>query len=233
MADRVAAPAAERSLTEELRALITARLNSVRPLDLQSTAAPRQRLAAVVLGITELGLGADVRGLAGFSDWQPAPALLLTRRSAKLRRHAGQWALPGGRLDPGETPAAAGLRELEEEVGVSVPASALLGRLDDYATESGFIIRPLVVWLGSAKALALDATEVASAHRIPFTELQRADAPRLVPIDDNEHPVLRMPVGDDHIATPTAALLYQFRELCLLGRHTPVNHYAEPHFARK
>ena len=47
----------------------------------------------------------------------------------------------------------------------------------------------------------------------------------------SEHPVLRMPVGDDHIAAPTAALIYQFREVCLLGRETRVAHYEQPEFA--
>src|SRR5436309_15652566 len=73
-------------------------------------------------------------------------AVLLTRRASGLRRHGGQWALPGGRLDPGETPETAALRELEEEVGLTLPPASLLGRLDDYPTRSGFVIAPVVAW---------------------------------------------------------------------------------------
>ncbi|MEM6710150.1 MAG: CoA pyrophosphatase [Pseudomonadota bacterium] len=217
----------------KLRQALQERLAERAPRSLQEEAPPTVRRAAVVLGVTELGQGARVGGLPDYGDWQRQPALLLTRRPAHMRRHAGQWALPGGRLDPSETPAQAALRELEEEVGLSLGDDAILGRLDDYETASGFIIRPLVLWLGRAEVLTLDPQEVASAHRIPFTELLRRDAPLLTPIDDSEHPVLRMPVGDDSIAAPTAALLYQFREWCLLGRSTPVAHFSEPHFARR
>jgi hypothetical protein len=47
----------------------------------------------------------------------------------------------------------------------------------------------------------------------------------------SDAPILRMPVGDDHIAAPTAAILYQFREVCLFGRHTRVAHFEQPEFA--
>ena len=217
---------------ERLRDLLAHRLQDREPVALQEQATEEVRLASVILGVTELGLGAGVGGLHEYSDWQAAPCLLLTRRAASLRRHAGQWALPGGRLDAGESAESAALRELREEVGVAVTPGALLGRLDDYRTDSGFIIRPLVAWLGPARELKLDPTEVASAHRIPFSELARADAPLLSAIEDSEHPVLRMPVGDDSIATPTAAMLYQFREWCLFDRDTSVQHFAQPVFAR-
>lgn len=189
--------------------------------------------AAVVLGVTELGHGAGVDGLADHARWQTAPALLLTRRPQTMRRHAGQWALPGGRVDPGETLLEAGLRELQEEVGLAPGPEAVLGQLDDFVTDSGFVMTPLVLWLGPAERLQLAPEEVASAHRIPLAELQRPDAPRLDPINDSPHPVLRMPIGTDSIATPTAALLYQFAEVCLADRQTRVGHYAQPHFARR
>lgn len=221
------------TLDKHLRGYIHARLESAAPTLLSETIVDKPRRAAVVLGLTEEGFGADVEGLPTHQAWSSAPALLLTRRAANLRRHAGQWALPGGRLDPGESTAQAALRELREEVGLAVPEGALLGRLDDYETDSGFVICPLIAWLGPARTLAPDPVEVASVHRIPLAELLRDDAPLLTPIEDSDHPVLRMPIGTDHIAAPTAALLYQFRELCLLGRQTPVNHFAQPHFARR
>ena len=107
----------------------------------------------------------------------------------------------------------------------------MLGRLDDFTTRSGFVITPVVVWAGAGDALVPNAAEVASIHRIPVDELLRVDAPMLENLPEHEHPVLRMPVGNSWIAAPTAALLYQFRELCLLGRATRVAHFEQPRFA--
>ena len=190
-----------------------------------------QRHAAVAVPVTEAGFGADLPGLPVHERWSDAPALLLTRRVESLRSHAGQWALPGGRIDAGETPEQAALRELHEEVGLALGAEAVLGRLDDYATRSGYLITPVVVWAGAAHTLAINDAEVASVHRIPASELLRADAPMLDHEHEADHPVLRMPVGRGWIAAPTAALLYQFREWLLLGRPTRVAHFEQPAFA--
>lgn len=159
--------------------------------------------------------------------------MLLTRRAQGLANHGGQWALPGGRIDPGETPEQAALREMAEEVGLRLGPQAVLGRLDDFSTRSGFVITPVVVWAGAARQLAANPGEVASIHRIPLGEFTRADAPLLETLEGSEHPVLRMPVGERWIAAPTAAILYQFREVCLLGRTTRVAHFEQPLFARK
>ena len=134
------------------------------------------RAAAVAVAVTEEGWGADEAGIARPASWSTDAALILTRRAASLGRHAGQWALPGGRIDPGE---------------------------------------------------------VASIHGIPVNEFMRADAPLLDAIGDSAHPALRMPVGQHWIAAPTAAVLYQFRELCIAGRPTRVAHFEQPLFARK
>lgn len=190
-----------------------------------------QRRAAVALPVTEAGFGAGLPGLPAHERWNDAPALLLTRRAESLRSHAGQWALPGGRIDPGETPEQAALRELAEEVGLVLGAGAVLGRLDDYATRSGYLITPVVVWAGPARALSPNDAEVASVHRIPASELLREDAPMLDHEHAADHPVLRMPVGNSWIAAPTAAFLYQFRERVLLGRDTRVAHFEQPAFA--
>lgn len=189
------------------------------------------RRAAVAVTVTDAGPGADLPGLPRHRQWHDEPALILTRRSASLRHHPGQWAFPGGRLDPGETPEQAALRELHEEVSLRLDESAVLGRLDDFVTRSGFVITPVVVWGGAHLELWPNPLEVASVHRIPLTEFLREDAPRLDPSDDGGHPVLRMPVGSDYIAAPTAAIIYQFREVCLLGRATRVAHFGQPRFA--
>lgn len=187
--------------------------------------------AAVAVVVTEEGYGADLPGLAAPADWQCRAALLLTRRAQHLRRHAGQWALPGGRIDAGEAPEEAALRELHEEVGLKLGDAAVLGRLDDYTTRSGYTISPVVLWGGAGLAPVANPLEVDSIHRIPVTEFLRDDAPMLRPGPEPERPILRMPVGDTWIAAPTAAVLLQFREVCLLGRETRVAHYDQPRFA--
>lgn len=190
-----------------------------------------RRRAAVVVALTEAGMGAGVEGLPAHEAWRTDAALLLTKRASDLRAHAGQWAMPGGRIDAGETPEQAALRELQEEVGLVLGTDAVLGRLDDYATRSGYVITPVVVWAGEARALQPNAAEVASIHRIPVSELLREDAPLLNHVKGAEHPVLRMPIGTRWIAAPTAAFLYQFREWCVFGRETRVAHFDQPAFA--
>lgn len=190
-----------------------------------------RRAAAVALPVVEAAFGPDLAGLPQHAQWQAGPALLLTRRATTLRAHAGQWALPGGRIDAGETPEQAALRELAEEVGLQLGPEAVLGRLDDYVTRSGYRITPLVVWAGAARDLQANADEVASLHRIPFDALRREDAVMLSPSPDAGRMVLRMRVGEGWIAAPTAAFLVQFREVCLLGRPTRVAHFDQPPFA--
>jgi len=158
-------------------------------------------------------------------------AVILTRRASGLKDHAGQWSFPGGRIEPGETPEEAALRELEEEVGLQLGPEHIIGYLDDFATRSGFVMTPVVLWGGSNLALYPDPAEVRSVHRIPIEELLRDDAPILERIPESENPVLLMPVGNSWIATPTGAILYQFREVAILGKTTRVAHFEQPYFA--
>ena len=217
-------------LDHTLRESIAERL---RCFALQPLPAPGPRRAAVALAIVEEGFGAALPGIPAPTAWSREAAVLLTRRPTHMRNHPRQWALPGGSIDGDETPEQAALRELHEEVGLRLDESAVLGRLDDFATHSGFAITPVVVWAGAARELVPSEAEVESIHRIPITEFMRADAPLLDAIEDSVHPVLRMPVGDTWIAAPTAAFLYQFREWCLAGRMTRVAHFEQPLFARK
>ncbi len=200
---------------------------------LHGVQAPGRR-AAVALALVEEGWGAEFPGLPRPTVWSAQAAVLLTRRAMHLRNHPGQWALPGGRVEPGESAADAALRELHEEVGLALGPDAVLGLLDDFPTRSGFAITPVVVWAGPVhEALVPNPAEVASVHRVRLAELQRADAPLLEPIADSPHPVLRMPVGDGWVAAPTAALLFQFREVCLAGRAPRVAHFEQPRVARR
>jgi len=157
---------------------------------------------------------------------------LLTRRAAGLRNHGGQWALPGGRLDPGENPVEAALRELREEVGLEISdPGPVLGELDDYPTRSGFCITPVVVWCGPEVELAPDPAEVAAVHRVPLDELERPDVPRTRRIPQSDRPVLSFPLLGTHLHSPTAAILYQLREVALRGEATRVAHFDQPVFA--
>ena len=107
-----------------------------------------------------------------------------------MNRHAAQWALPGGRVDPGETAEQTALRELDEELGVRLPPDAVLGRLDDYATRSGYVITPVVVWGGAGLELRPNPDEVAHAYRIGSA---RAVPRRLAAV--RRHPRERSPGG--------------------------------------
>ena len=160
-------------------------------------------------------------------------ALILTTRTATLKHHGGQRAFPGGRIDSGESPEQAALRELDEEVGLKIDSDQILGRLDDYVTRSGFVITPVVAWGGRDVELNANPDEVAKIHRIPLGELMRDDAPILESIPESEHQVLTMPPGDDWFAAPTGAIDYQFREVGILGKSTRVAHFEQPYFAWK
>jgi 8-oxo-dGTP pyrophosphatase MutT (NUDIX family) len=160
-----------------------------------------------------------------------AAAFILTRRASRMRSHQGQFALPGGRLEEGEGPVAAALRELDEEVGLCLEEDAVLGRLDDYRTRSGYLISPVVVWAGGRPDLTPDPEEVAKIYRIPLNELDRPGSPEFVHIPESNRPVIRLLLGDDKLHAPSAALVYQFREVCMHGRPTRVAHYEQPVWA--
>jgi len=216
-------------LTPALKDLLRQRLAA---FEVHTTQTGEHRTAAVALTVVEEGdTGAALQGIATPRGWSTEASILLTRRGADMRNHAGQWALPGGRIDAGEAVQQAALRELREEVGLEVAPEDVLGRLDDFVTRSGYVITPIVVWGGEARALEANPDEVASIHRIPITEFLRADSPMLEPTQDAARPVLRMPVGETWIAAPTAAILYQFREVCIAGREVRVAHFEQPAFA--
>lgn len=163
-----------------------------------------------------------------------ANSVLITRRAPKLRAHSGQWALPGGKCDEGETVSEAARRELAEELGLQLDESAVLGRLDDYPTRSGYLMSPVVLWAGavgqgSARPLRPQPAEVAAVYGIPLEQLDVE--PNLLSIPESEAPVIQLPLLGRFVHAPTAAVLYQFREVVLRGRATSVAHFEQPVFA--
>ena len=201
-------------LDDALRARARANLAA---FERRSLARDGRRPAAVALVLLD-----DDEGRACF---------LLTRRAASLRAHARQWALPGGRIDPGESAERAALRELREEVGLERDASTVLGLLDDYGTRSGFVITPVVVWGGPGVTLAPNPAEVASVHRVPLADLDRPGVPRLVSIPESDRPVIQVELLSTLVHAPTAAVLYQVREVVVHGRPTRVAHFEQPVWA--
>lgn len=166
------------------------------------------------------------------SDNQRA-SFLLTRRASKLNSHAGQWALPGGRLDEGESVEEAALRELHEEVGVPHQDVTILGRLDDYPTRSGYLISPIVMWASPEIRPVLNPDEVASLHHIPLSDLQKQGSAEFIKIPESERPVIRLHFQNSQVHAPTAAVIHQFNEVAVHGRPTRVAHLEQPVFAWK
>jgi mutator protein MutT len=182
-------------------------------------AAAGLKRAAVAIALTASETGAGT-------------AFLLTRRAASLRSHSSQWALPGGRCDAGETPAQAALRELHEEVGLEQGEGDVLGLLDDYPTRSGYLITPVVVWVSTKAAIVANPAEVDSVHRISLDTIEQEDAFSFTSIPESTRRVIRFHLSGQFIHAPTAALIYQFREV-LAGRMTRVAELEQPVFAWK
>jgi len=159
-------------------------------------------------------------------------AFLLCRRAARMNRHAFQWALPGGRIDEGESAIDAARRELHEELGIDLPPESVLGLLDDYPTRSGYVISPVVLW-GDSSDLVVAPDEVHAVYRIALGELCRPDSPRFISIPESDRPVVQVPIGEHLIHAPTGAVLVQFRWLALDGDDSPVVDFEQPVFAWK
>ena len=212
---------------------------------------PTKRHAAVAVVLVDSIVGEDRVDPAPLDDWidgeellEPGldgrmvdvsggAAFLLCRRASRLSSHAAQWALPGGRLDPGETAVDAALREMDEEVGIRLSDSEVLGLLDDYPTRSGYVITPVVIWGGGRLDPRPAPDEVVAVYRVGLHQLQRDDSPRFIAIPESPRPVVQIPLGNDLVHAPTGAVLLQLRWLCLEGRHDRVDELEQPVFAWK
>lgn len=229
-----------------LRDQVRARLSAH---ERRAVADPTKRRAAVAVVLVDSELGEDRVDPAPVDDWiagRPMPdagldgrmvdvsggaAFFLCRRASRLSSHAAQWALPGGRLDPGESAVEAALRELDEEVGVTLAETAVLGLLDDYPTRSGYVITPVVMWGGGRLDPQPSPDEVVAVYRVGLHQLLREDSPRFIAIPESPRPVVQIPLGNDLIHAPTGAILLQLRWLCLEGRTDRVDELEQPVFA--
>lgn len=145
----------------------------------------RRERGAVTLALQELGarlaaaerVTIDIPGfrraavLVPLLDGRGGPELLFTVRAATLANHAGQIAFPGGGADPGEPLETAALRETEEEVGLRVEPSAVLGTLSDHPSPAGYVATPVVARIAWPQPLRLNPLEVAEVFTAPLAEL--------------------------------------------------------------
>jgi 8-oxo-dGTP pyrophosphatase MutT (NUDIX family) len=156
------------------------------------------------------------------------PCVPIFQRPSDMSRHAGQMALPGGRLHEGESSEACAVRELQEELGISVSPRDIVGSLDDFDTRSGFTITPVVIWANvETAALQPSRFEVAEVHIIPIQALRTAVSAAM-PGEAFSLKFERL-----EVFAPTAAILYQFSEVALDGRRVRVTDFYQPPFTHR
>lgn len=198
----------------------------------------REALARNLTGFERRPIALEGRRAAAVAvvvaqDAAGQPCFIITRRPSHMRAHAGQWALPGGRRDGDETSAQTALRETHEEIGVELGEESVLGLLDDYATRSGFVITPVVLWHPGRARMSLDVSEVGAAYEVPVDVLGEPNVPTLRSIPESDRPLISVPIAmlETAIHAPTAAILYQFWEVAVQARETRVAEFEQPVFA--
>lgn len=195
-----------------LRGLLESRLD---PIDAWTDAA--------VAAQSDFDLNPDVRSdpalqgrarrraavLAPIVAAEEGPRLILTRRSDTLASHTGQIAFPGGRLDPGEGPVEAALREAREEIGLDSAFVEPVGLSSLYETVTGYLVTPVVAMVRPGFSLKPNPDEVAEVFEVPFAFLMDSANHRR---DDYELNGTRryfyaMPWGERYIWGATAGML--------------------------
>jgi 8-oxo-dGTP pyrophosphatase MutT (NUDIX family) len=157
-----------------------------------------------------------------------APCVPIFQRTSNMSRHAGQMALPGGRLHEGESAEECAMRELHEELGLIVSPKDVIGLLDDFDTRSGFTITPVVIWTDAETAtLKPSKFEVAKLYVIAIPELRAAVSAA------GPGRAFSLRLERVEVFAPTAAILYQFSEAALDGRETRVSDFYQPPFTHR
>ncbi|WP_109212237.1 MULTISPECIES: CoA pyrophosphatase [Microbacterium] len=161
-----------------------------------------------------------------FGDKDDTQFVIIER--ANRGRNAGQWALPGGKLEEGESALDAAIREAQEEVDLPVSGVEVLGELDDFVTVTGFTITPFVFVAPPAWKPRAIADEVQSVHCLEVATLSSEDVVHWF-TQPNGSSLLQMWLREDmHMHAPTGAILLQFRELALFGRDIDVSALTQP-----
>ncbi|MBR7618952.1 CoA pyrophosphatase [Phenylobacterium sp. 20VBR1] len=199
--------------------------------------ADRDRIAANLAAFPRIALETGERRRAAVAIVLSARdgelTYLLTRRALTMRRGAGNYALPGGNLEPGEDAIAGAIRETSEELGVAIAPEEALGMLDDFETLGGHVVTPVVFWTDETLSLSPDPTEVDRAWFEPVARLDHPGSPMSEEHPDGGEPILRMFADDNWINPPTAAWLYQFREVGLYGRLIRVSRIGQPEWTAR
>ncbi len=158
------------------------------------------------------------------------PSVPIFQRPLNMSRHAGQIALPGGKVHSGETVEDCAIREVNEELGLVLDTADVLGLLDDFDTESGFRITPVVIWSSAGVSdLKPSRWEVLKLFVIGTPELH--DTVAAAALGSTQEFSLRFQRIE--VFAPTAAILYQFSEVALDGRPCRVADFYQPPFTHR
>ena len=206
-------------------------MNQLRFNEVLRASVARNLSGRAAASLPALGLKRAAVCLILTDDGEGGAALVLTLRAKHLSAHSGQFAFPGGRVETGESALDAALREAREEIGLDLSQDAVLGRLDDYPTRSGYLITPIVVWAPDDARMHANPEEVEVIYRVHLAEIGRDGSPEFVAIPESDQPVIRYPLLGTLIHAPTAAVLYQFMEVAVHGRATRVAHLEQPVWA--